>query len=238
MRLLPLIVISALCAPGLAAAQCTKDTDCKGARVCEVGRCVAPSLPNAGLTQLQSFRSLRTEDEVRGSERRRMAGWITGGFAAAAGVTSAAMTFADLDDEWTAMYVPLGLSLSLGLTAGLSAGVGGAMARDALRDLGQSTGSVAMPVAGWILWGLGTLTAFGAGAAVAGRGDETADHDRGDSPFFGLMLAGAATSTVLTTVGLTLLQIDLSRHLGRYRKLSVSPVVTQRSAGAAVGMQF
>jgi hypothetical protein len=32
---------------GLASAQCTKDTDCKGDRVCEAGKCTSPQLPPA-----------------------------------------------------------------------------------------------------------------------------------------------------------------------------------------------
>ncbi len=227
--------------PHLAQAQCTKDTDCKGSRVCEVGRCVAEPLPSAAKVErigLQELRLLRVEEAARGSERRQMAGWITGGFAAVAGLTTVAMSFANLDEEWTAMYVPAGLSLSLGLSAGLTAGVGGAMARDALRSAGQPTGSLGTPVAGWVFWGLGTLSAIGTGAAIAGRGDETESNDRGDSPFFGFMVLGAVGSTVLTTVGLTLLQIDLSEHLGRFRSLSISPVVTQQSAGASVGVEF
>ena len=36
------VVISVATAPGAALAQCTKDTDCKGDRVCENGMCVPP----------------------------------------------------------------------------------------------------------------------------------------------------------------------------------------------------
>lgn len=38
-----LLAVSVLAAPGAALAQCTKDTDCKGERVCEAGVCVSPS---------------------------------------------------------------------------------------------------------------------------------------------------------------------------------------------------
>jgi hypothetical protein len=37
-----LLAAAALAAPGVAFAQCTKDTDCKGDRVCERGTCVTP----------------------------------------------------------------------------------------------------------------------------------------------------------------------------------------------------
>jgi hypothetical protein len=39
--------ISYLLASGLSQAQCSKDTDCKGERVCEAGACIAPSSPPA-----------------------------------------------------------------------------------------------------------------------------------------------------------------------------------------------
>jgi hypothetical protein len=38
---------SVLLVCGLANAQCTKDTDCKGDRVCEAGKCASPQLPPA-----------------------------------------------------------------------------------------------------------------------------------------------------------------------------------------------
>src|SRR5438128_203330 len=38
-----LLAASALAAPGAAYADCTKDTDCKGDRICERGACVSPS---------------------------------------------------------------------------------------------------------------------------------------------------------------------------------------------------
>ncbi len=37
------VVLSVIAAPGVALAQCTKDTDCKGDRVCERGKCVTPA---------------------------------------------------------------------------------------------------------------------------------------------------------------------------------------------------
>lgn len=37
-----LLAVSVLAAPGMALAQCSKDTECKGDRVCERGACVAP----------------------------------------------------------------------------------------------------------------------------------------------------------------------------------------------------
>src|SRR3954467_12292459 len=38
-----LVAVSVLAVPGVALAECTKDTDCKGDRVCERGVCVAPA---------------------------------------------------------------------------------------------------------------------------------------------------------------------------------------------------
>jgi len=38
-----MLIVSCLLSSASAAAQCTKDTDCKGTRLCEVGRCVSPS---------------------------------------------------------------------------------------------------------------------------------------------------------------------------------------------------
>ncbi|HEY8211436.1 MAG TPA: hypothetical protein VIG99_28325 [Myxococcaceae bacterium] len=38
-----LVAVSVLAVPGVALAQCTKDTECKGDRVCERGACVSPS---------------------------------------------------------------------------------------------------------------------------------------------------------------------------------------------------
>src|SRR5690349_2243863 len=38
-----LVAVLVLAVPGAALAQCTKDTDCKGERICERGTCVLPA---------------------------------------------------------------------------------------------------------------------------------------------------------------------------------------------------
>src|SRR3954462_15014068 len=43
--------MSCLLVPSLSHAQCSKDTDCKGERVCEAGACVAPSSPPAASSE-------------------------------------------------------------------------------------------------------------------------------------------------------------------------------------------
>src|SRR6185436_19383962 len=38
-----LVAVLILAVPGVALAQCTRDTDCKGDRVCERGNCITPA---------------------------------------------------------------------------------------------------------------------------------------------------------------------------------------------------
>jgi hypothetical protein len=50
---LALVLLAFLLAPLAARAQCTKDTDCKGDRICEAGRCVSPAHSPAAATRAQ-----------------------------------------------------------------------------------------------------------------------------------------------------------------------------------------
>jgi hypothetical protein len=87
-------LISLLCFGRAAAAECTKDTDCKGSRICEQGQCVASNEPSdQPVTNLDSDREATREhrnSRAIGGTRRRSTGlMVTGIVLTAAGGISA-----------------------------------------------------------------------------------------------------------------------------------------------------
>lgn len=87
-------LISLLCLGRAATAECTKDTDCKGSRICEQGQCVASNEPvESPVTHVESPRETPRElrgSAVRGGTHRRSTGlMVTGIVLTAAGGISA-----------------------------------------------------------------------------------------------------------------------------------------------------
>ena len=131
-------------------AGCTKDTDCKGTRICEEGICVEggalPAPPS---------------EDVRPRHTRRGSGWGRGAGILGYVGAGAALLLAAGSEFTKAEQIP---SLPLGVAAtGLIAALGpvvfsgGASSRRAL----ESDGIMGMRIAGWIAYGLSLTNAVG-----------------------------------------------------------------------------
>jgi hypothetical protein len=150
-----------------AVAQCTRDTDCKGDRVCVKGECVAPSAVNGALPS--------PSREVPGNPDP---GWAraAGGIAVGAQVAAVALTVIGAmmivpdDAAHTQTYLnkdglPLVIAAgALGAIAAPVAFVGGRSARESSPSV---RGVPALRVLGWVFYGL-YLVAYGLDSIAVG----------------------------------------------------------------------
>jgi hypothetical protein len=148
--LLSVLILAGVLAPGTAAfAQCTKDTDCKGDRVCLAGSCAAPTSGAAFGGDSRPF-----------NPRPVRSGWASG--AGALGIASGVLVLGlSVGSEFTSSdeLVP---SLPLGITATVLLGAmgpvvagGGASARGD----GRVEGLLGLRVGGWVAYGLAMANA-------------------------------------------------------------------------------
>ena len=236
-------------APGVAAAGCSTDLDCKGDRICENGSCTG---------ELDSWdrgealeRSLKLH---RQSRNRQVWGWIFlgGGALASSGGIGVGAALPEPSGAvgltaWGAVFLTVG---------GLVAQNGGPRARRALRLLKvHPEGHGRYRAAGWTLWAAGLFTSFAQVGAYVGW--LTSSND------VGLKVAALATSGVAMGLGLAAIvvfQLDAMRHrtqltevldamdgvglteatpARRIRpRLIASPWATRDGGGVAVGLVF
>lgn len=152
-------------------AGCTKDTECKGDRVCEQGACVDPQaaapavVPPTEVAERPSAAALASAANHEADANAGIAwGWVLGGASVAFGAVAVTGSVA----EW---YSPTpeilgGLALGSAAFGGPIAAGGGNQARRGLRLLNAPTPGEGLRVTGWILYGSGM--AIGAGSVIAG----------------------------------------------------------------------
>ena len=169
------LAFAILCAPS-AWAQCTKDTDCKGDRICNAGVCEAPSpsTPAAQPLPPQStvvVPTAPTPDIVKQLMFRNKQGGL---IATIGGVST--LTFglaAAATNGEAALATPLGAValLSTAISAPIAAGSAN-KSRQFLMSRGQLVGVSGYAVAGWTIYALAVIN--GAGLVGLGIADEYA----------------------------------------------------------------
>lgn len=167
------LALAILCAPS-AWAQCTKDTDCKGDRICNAGVCEAPapSTPAAQPVLPQPTIAVPappTPDIVQQLMFRNKQGGLTatiGGTSTLVFGLAAAATNGE-----AALATPLGAAalLSTAITAPIAAGSAN-KSRQFLMSRGQLVGTSGYAIAGWTIYTLAVLN--GAGLVGLGIADE------------------------------------------------------------------
>ena len=167
--------------PAAARAGCTKDTDCKGARICVDEQCVDPPSTSAttpaptspGVPEVD----LRYARGRRGVAHRNLHGtWVLFGFEAAAGVSFAGwlfpLFFDGVDDDSIGSFASLAPVTLFGALSGPIASIGGTEARRGLDRLGLDAVDTGLRRPGLALYGvsMGFIGgSYGAMAALIGN---------------------------------------------------------------------
>ena len=180
----------------LAFADCSKDTDCKGDRICERGACTDAEEPRASSKRSTRSRDVGAAERAHGgSLANGIVGWSLTGQGALFSLTGSGLGLAQAGTGVSVAVGGVGL-LSLAV-AGPVAGASGGRARAGLRALGEQPGPPGLRIAGWSCYGTGMLL----GAVAIGVGLD------GDS-------AGGAIgllATIPAAIGPTLLLVDAGR---------------------------
>ncbi len=198
-----------IAAPALAEAGCTKDTDCKGDRICVEERCVdpavsspaapAPGAPSQGIDEVD----IRYARSRRGVAHRNLHGtWVLFGFEAAAAVSFGGwlvpLSFKGVDDDSVGSFVSFfAVSVTAGV-AGPIASIGGAEARRGLDRLGLAPVETGLRTPGLALYGVSmgfVGGGYGALAALIGS-----DRDCGALDFSEIAECEAQEETAETVL--------------------------------------
>jgi len=158
--------------PRSALAACSKDTDCKGDRICVKGKCVPPGKAEPAPVPLAALERPGAP-RVAPASLARAAFWhaVAGGALLGAGVLAAvpaaAMGLGSSRTDRRPVAVPLGAVGLLAIAAaGPVAGLGGIKTREGLRMLGFDTPGPALRLPGWFVYGSGM--ALGVAALIVG----------------------------------------------------------------------
>lgn len=149
-----------LLAAKIAYAGCTKDTDCKGDRVCEAGTCVGESGSGPARKAPRAARydaeTIREATRLRAAATRgQIFGYSFGGGGAAMAIGGSALGLADAGVEVSTITGGIGL---VGLAAGGPlAASGGSAGRRGLLLLDAPAPGRGLPIAGWSCYGTGML---------------------------------------------------------------------------------
>lgn len=131
-----LVVVVVFVASSASIAQCTKDTDCKGDRVCSVGACVDSDAPRV-FRVAPEVQRMRFQVDVLKAQRSSLVPPIV---TLALALVSVAVGFGLLgyDSSGLAGYLLLGVGASLGVSGGVGLGTtlwGRGQANEQIREL-------------------------------------------------------------------------------------------------------
>ncbi len=189
------IVITLLAFSSTAAfGQCTKDTDCKGDRICQEGSCVAPppgQVPGIQSVQPRNRDTIGALSQVEGLELRQARSKANTGLLLAGGTLLTGLGTAVTNGSGDAPRVLGGMTLALAGAATPIAAGGGSQARQLAQARGVHLASSSARITAWAGYGL----TMGMGTVIFAAGLSDAEISSG--LILSLTALGALSATTM-----------------------------------------